>query len=286
MAFVPATPVKVHQRPVVVCNSVKKNGLIMSASTTKERASFFFKFMESTVKDYGGLGNLPVIIGNDARSVFPQADNYVAECARRQYIAVQNGSGVYSPACIEGTFAGAAEDSRVASLAAAFRRRQVNGVRAFADYFETRRLATALVNGCNYEESLVGRFPAAAAAIVLGISERDGTCVRYASPKSKAEEYMAASVQRAASARATPLGVYNVMCNDGTTKGAAEAKRVAGLATKYRNGFMSVLVKEQRRFNQSKFARSYFSNQCNYEDGLFSLYPAVAGSMRPDTARY
>lgn len=284
------------------------------------RSSIFFNFMKSkTVRDFGGptkelkskgtvqdtlnVASTPFFLGfakeyqagygsgGDARvklhkPFIRRVDEYIAECARRQYIAAQNNSGVYSPTCTESTVSGGAEEARVASLAASFRRRQVLGVQSYTDYYETRRFATALSNGCNYEENLVGRFPAAAAMTILGTLEKEGVCSRYATPLNKAESYMSECVERAASARATQYGVYGILCSDGTTKGAAESKRVSCLASKYRNGFMNPLVKIQIKYNQSKFARDYYSHGCSYEDRLFSNYSAVAASMRPTTARY
>ena len=284
------------------------------------RSSIFFNFMQSkSTRDFGGktkqaeskgaiqdtlnAASTPFFLGyakeyqngygsgGDARvklhkPFMRRVDDYLAQCSQRQYIAAQNSSGVYSPTCTESTVTGGAEQARVASLAASFRRRQVVGPQSFTDYYETRRFATALANGCNYEESLIRRFPAAASMTILGTTEKEGACVRYAAPSSKAESYMLQCVERAASARATPNGVYNILCSDGTTKGAAESKRVAGLATKYRNGFLNPLAKLQIKYNQIKFARDYFSHGCSYENNLFNNYSAVAAGMRPQTARY
>lgn len=229
--------------------------------------------------------------GGDAREVVQRpfqrnVDDYIANCVRRQYIAKQNASGVFGPSCTEGTVRGAAEDSRVAALAARFRRRQRPSAVSFADLFETRRRATVLAGGCNYEEMLVRRYADSALATVVGSSETIGACSRYIAPESVEEKYMAKCVERAASARSAASGVYTVMCCDGTTKGAAETKRVASLATAYRQKWRSGLAKEAYKYNVAKFARVNYSNMCSYEDALFEKYPAVAASMRPDYARY
>lgn len=230
--------------------------------------------------------------GGDAREVVQptrftrRVDDYIADCARRQYIAKQNSSGVYSQSCTEGNVRGAAEESRVAALAARFRRRQRSSAASFADLFETRRRATALANGCNYEESLVRQYADAALATVVGSSEAIGACARYAAPESVAERYMADCVARAASARATRFGVYNVMCCDGTTKGAAEAKRVSTLATQYRQKQKSKVAKEGQKYEVAKYGMNNYGNMCSYENGLFKAYPAAAATMRPDFARY
>lgn len=209
-----------------------------------------------------------------------EADDYIATCAQRQYIAAQNGySGVYSPSCTEGTVFGAAEASRVASLSAQFRRRQESGVASFAKLFETRRLAFSMVNSCNYEEKLIGKFPESARMTIVGTAEKFGICSRYASPASVAEKYMVECVERAKSADKCPGGVYTPACQDATVKFAAEDARVASLATAYRVNTLGPLAKEQKRYDQSKFARDLYSNGCNYEDELFTKFPATAAGM-------
>jgi len=205
-------------------------------------------------------------------------DDYITACAQRQYIAAQNGSGVYSPSCTEGTVSGAAEASRVASLAASYKRNQESGVASFNKMYETRKMAFALANGC-YEESLIAKYPEAARMTVVGTAEKFSICSRYATPNSLAEKYMAECVERAKSASKCSGGVYATACGDGNVKGAAEDARIAGLATAYRQNTISPIAKEQKKFDQSKFARDYYSNGCNYEDDLFTKFPATAAGM-------
>lgn len=249
-----------------------------AVSDTLSAASspFFLLAAEEVMKGYGSMGNARVKIKKPFER---RVDSYIAACAKRQYIAAQNPSGVYGPSCTEGTVSGAAEESRRAALSAEFRRAQEGGGVSFAKYFETRRLATALANGCAYEESLIGRFPDSARMTIVGTAEKYNVCSRYAMPASDAESYMADCVARARSASATSGGVYSATCNDGNEKGAAEAARVARLATKYRVGTMGALKKEQMKYDQAKFARDYYSNMCSYENDLFTKYPATAAGM-------
>lgn len=213
------------------------------------------------------------------------ADDYIAACAKRQYVALGQ-SGVYNVTCTEGASSGSAEDARVAALAAAFRKRQVSTRTSFADLFEARKRAFVAVNGCSYEESLVKRFAKSAETIVFAKSEADGACVRYADPNSIEESYMMECVKRAATARATAGGLYGVMCSDGTVPGAAESARVRGLSVMFRNKQVGTGVRYQRKFNQSKNAFNQHSGGCAYEDSLFSKYPATAAAMRPNYSRY
>mmetsp|Transcript_14164 Transcript_14164/g.30500 ORF Transcript_14164/g.30500 Transcript_14164/m.30500 type:complete len:343 (-) Transcript_14164:2537-3565(-) len=74
--------------------------------------------------------------------------------------------GVYSTSCADGTVKGAAEDARVASLAAAFRARQMGTAASTGAMFAARKQARDwFTNGCHYEEGLVAKFPAAAATM-------------------------------------------------------------------------------------------------------------------------
>lgn len=230
--------------------------------------------------------------GGDARDAIlrPQlrkADEYVAACARKQYIMGSMPTGVFSSQCFEGSVKFAAEDARVAALASEYRAKTIPSVASFADLYEARRRAIVLAKGCSYEEGLITKFSGkAAAAVVQGTSELNRACFRYSSPDSLAEKYMADCVAKQSNFRAVSGGLYGVMCCDATTSGAAEAKRVAALSTEYRNGQQSLLQKTQTKFDQAKYARDNYAHGCSYEEELFEKYPATAAAMRPDSARY
>lgn len=165
----------------------------------------------------------------------PKADAYVAECVRSQYKQQANPAGVYDPSCTEGSAKGHAEASRKAALSTAFRANHRSAAAKLGDYFETRRRALTVAAGCSYEEYLVGRFPAAASAVVLGAAEAGRTCVRYGVPSSPAEAYMVRCVDAEMKRRAVPYGVYAPSCSDGGARGEADFKRVQALAAKYRS---------------------------------------------------
>lgn len=301
MAFVTAVPVGAVRGVTVSSSFSKNNGfaavsakpqarnLISMASPKKAegRSKYFDLFQQINAPNREKAFYTPPALRpnfKNARaastSISTRAvDDYITACAQRQYIAAQNGSGVYSQSCTEGTVSGAAEASRVASLAVSFRRNQEAGVASFNKLYETRRMAFALANGCNYEEKLIGNYPEAARMTVVGTAEKFSVCSRYATPNSLAEKYMAECVERAKSASKCSGGVYASACGDGSVKGAAEEARIASLATAYRVNTMNPIAKEQKKFDQSKFARDYYSNGCNYEDELFAKFPAVAAGM-------
>lgn len=216
-----------------------------------------------------------------------KADKYVADCVRKQYIAASNASGVFNAQCQEGSAKFAAEDARVAALAAEYRAGMVPASVAIGDIFEARRRAIVLGQGCGYEEKLVGLFKMAGAnAVVTGSSEKSRACVRYADPSSVAEKYMTDSVSKQSNFRAVTGGLYGVLCCDATTSGAAEAKRVTGLAVEYRNGQRSLLQKEDAKRELARFAHENYAHMCTYEEDLFTKFPATAAAMRPNSARY
>ncbi|GAB0489808.1 hypothetical protein MMPV_001033 [Pyropia vietnamensis] len=216
----------------------------------------------------------------------PEADAYVAECVRSQYKRQANPAGVYDPSCTEGSAKGHAEASRKAALSAAFRAHHRSSAQKVGDYFETRRRALTVAGGCSYEEYLVGRFPTAASAVVLGAAEAGRTCVRYGVPSSPAEAYMVRSVDAAMKRRAVSTGVYEPSCSDGGSSGEADYKRVQALAAKYRSAAVSAGAAAQSKYDSAAYARQHFGHACSYEDNLFGAYPAMAAAMRPSTARY
>lgn len=192
----------------------------------------------------------------------------------------------YDPSCTEGSAKGHAEASRKAALSAAFRANHRSSAQKVGDYFETRCRALTVAGGCSYEEYLVGRFPAAASAVVLGAAEANRTCVRYGVPSSPAEAYMVRSVDAAMKRRAVSSGVYEPSCSDGGSSGEAEFKRVQALAAKYRSAAVPAGAAAQSKYDSAAYARKHFGHGCSYEDNLFGAYPAMAAAMRPSTARY
>lgn len=132
----------------------------------------------------------------------------------------------------------------------------------------------------------MGTYPRVAAAMVMGQAEATRSCVRYGTPSSPAEAYMAASVDRQMKARAVSTGIYTPACTDGSVGGEAETKRVAALATRFRAGHLPATARAQAAYDAAAYARLHFGHGCGYEEATFERYPAVAAAMRPSTARY
>lgn len=214
-----------------------------------------------------------------------KADQYMAGCITAQYKMSAVPTGVYSVKCTEGTVRGQAEDSRVMALAARFRYGQRSTIQRFGDWFSNRRMAVQASHLCSYEEKLMCDLPASADAMVTGPGEAQSTCVRYANAPGKVEQYMIDAIDKQYKYRAAAGGVYGVQCCDGTISGLAENKRVVALSTKYRAAQMSLLQKEQAKFDALRKARVY-AGSCTYEEKLFNLYPSIATAMRPESVRY
>lgn len=231
----------------------------------------------------GAGGDPDTMINNEP---IVTADRYMAKCVTNQYKMTACPNGVYSIRCTEGTVKLQAEESRVAALAAEFRMGHRTSAQKFGDFTEARRKAIIASAGCSYEEKLVDAYPISARAVVRGGSESKGVCVRYANPMSDVETYMASCVDKQSKFRSVPYGVYDVLCNDGSVKGMADYKRVAGMSARFRATQLSEGAKAQLKYDSAKYARDYFGHGCDYEEKLFNLYPAVSASMRPDYARY
>ncbi len=93
----------------------------------------------------------------------------VEEAAMARYFDIQqkiavNPTGVYNSACVEGSCKEAAEDLRVATLAAAYRNAQKPVNVQLQEKYNQRQNGYVQAHGCSYEESLITRFPAVGAA--------------------------------------------------------------------------------------------------------------------------
>lgn len=93
----------------------------------------------------------------------------VEEAAMARYFDIQqkmavNPTGVYNSSCVEGSCKDAAEDLRVATLAAAYRNAQKPVNVLLQEKYNQRMNGYVRAHGCEYEESLITRFPAVGAA--------------------------------------------------------------------------------------------------------------------------
>lgn len=234
-------------------------------------------FLTQSSKYFATPGNGPIPTA---------ADEYMADCAARQYKMTACPNGVYNVSCTEGTTKGQAEDQRTLSLGYSFRARQLDPVSQYGAMFEKRRLAIVQCNMCNYEEKLCVKYPASAAACITGYSEARALCYRSSDPNGKAERYMANCIDAQYKMKAVTGGLYGVMCQDGAQKGLPEFKRVQALSARFRAGQKSKLQKEQNRYDAAQFARASYAHLCSYEEKLFNRFPAVSAAMRPESSRY
>jgi len=228
----------------------------------------------------------PVVQDAKPKCTRPLADAYMADCITKQYKALASSSGVYNVQCAEGTLPGQADDRRILALAADFRRRARPVAARFGDYFETRKRAVIAAHGCSYEEKLVSNYPTSAATYVLGQSEANRTCIRYAQNSSPEEEFMSYSIDMQQKMRACPNGVYTSACAEAGVKGQAETARVLALTRDFRLNQASTVEKERAKFESKKYALAQFGHGCSYEEDMFAKYPGAAASMRPSSYGY
>lgn len=255
----------------------------MSVNAVLAQSTPYFNILAKAGSSSFGAGGDP-----ETQIGFPPAqasDRYIAKCMTMQYKQSACPTGVYTTACTEGSTHGSADAARLAAVSAQFRMKQRSTAQKYGDFCESRRKGIILSHGCNYEESLVVNNIVSARTFVQGVSEKEGTCVRYAIGQSPEEKYMVQSVDMQYKALSAKWGTYDVMCADGNTAGMAETKRVQSLASRYRTNQMSAGKKAQSAYDSRKYARSVFRS-CSYEEEVFNNYPAVAASMRPQTARY
>lgn len=255
----------------------------MSVSAILAQSTPYFNILAKAGSPAFGAGGDPETqIGFEPDHV---SDRYIAKCMTKQYKQSACPTGVYTTACTEGSTHGSADAARLAAVSAMFRMKQRSTAQKYGDFCESRRKGIILAHGCSYEESLVVRNVVSARTFVLGVSEKEGTCVRYAAGQSVEEKYMVQSVDMQYKALSAKWGTYDVMCCDGNTAGMAETKRVQSLSARFRSNQMSAGKKAQSEYDSRRYARSMFRS-CSYEEEVFNKYPAVAASMRPQTARY
>lgn len=218
-------------------------------------------------------------------TILTKADNYMARSIVAQYKAAACPAGTYGVQCTESTGkAGrSADGARVAALNRAFRMTQRSPAKVYGDMFENRKQA---LKGsiCHTEEKMVQAYSTSAAALVVGRAEATGACDKYGIPESVEEAAMMRFMHIQQQAKAVG-GVIPSSCVEGASKGAADAARVAQLASKYRNAQKPAGQLLQEKFNQVKHGLA-FANGCNYEEGLVVNYPAVGACFRPTTYGY
>ncbi|PXF41621.1 R-phycoerythrin gamma chain, chloroplastic [Gracilariopsis chorda] len=93
----------------------------------------------------------------------------VEEAAMLRYMDIQqnnaaNPSGVYNSSCNEGAAKGQSEHLRIAALNVAYRNAQKPLAQILQEKYEQKKYGYVQCHGCNYEESLVSKFPAIGAA--------------------------------------------------------------------------------------------------------------------------
>lgn len=214
-----------------------------------------------------------------------KADNYMARSINMQYKATACPTGTYGVQCTESTGkAGRSADAaRVAALNRVFREKQRSPAKVYGDMYENRKQA---LKGtiCHTEEKMIQAYSTSAAALVIGRAEATGACDKYGIPESVEEAAMMRYMHIQQQAAAVG-GVIPSSCVEGASKGAADAARVAQLASKYRNAQKPTGQLLQEKFNQVKHGLG-FANGCNYEEGLVINYPAVGSCFRPTTYGY
>ncbi|OSX69378.1 hypothetical protein BU14_1573s0002 [Porphyra umbilicalis] len=220
-----------------------------------------------------------------AAKIMAKADEFMAKGINMQYKRTAVPNGEYTTKCAEATQHGGAEFKRVFNRITAFKAAQKSPAAKATAKFQNRRKAIIAAHGCHHEEVQFCNNPMSAAVYLAGRNEAMGTCIRYATPSSEAEDYMCRVVLDIKRRPSSAGGVYrpSVFCTDGHAKGQAEQRRVATLAGEYRAAQQSASATSAASFKAPMEALTVYGHgDCNAEEEIYRNYPAVAMAMVTD----
>jgi len=220
-----------------------------------------------------------------AGKTLAKADEYMAKGINMVYKRTAAASGVYTTKCAESTTPGGAEFKRVFNRISAFKAAQKSPAAKATQKFQNRRKAIIAAHGCHHEEVQFCNNPMSASVYLAGRNEASGTCIRYATPSSAAEEYMARSVADQKRRPSAAGGVFRVSpyCTDGHAKGQAEQRRVAALAGEFRAVQQGPSATSAAAYKAATEALTVYGHgDCNAEEVIYRNYPATAMAMVTD----
>lgn len=220
-----------------------------------------------------------------ASKTLAKADEYMAKGINMVYKRTAVASGVYTTKCAESTTPGGAEFKRVFNRISAFKAAQKSPAAKASQKFQNRRKAIIASHGCHHEEVQFCNNPMSASVYLAGRNEANGTCIRYATPSSAAEEYMARSIMDQKRRPSAAGGVFRVSqyCTDGHSKYQAEQRRVAALAGEFRAVQQGPSATTAAAYKAPTEAlTTYGHGDCNAEEVIYRNYPATAMAMVTD----
>jgi len=215
----------------------------------------------------------------------PVVDEFFAKDVRSQYIAKACPTGVPPLQCIEGTTAAEPYELRTLKRQSQLRYRQLPVSVRLHNMYETRKNAVIACHGCAHEEERVLANPMLANSMLLGQAESNRACNRYIQSSGPVEDMMCRSVENIYMKAVNGSGVFTTACTDGQARYEAYLCQVRGKSTEFRAGQYSAAAKAGAAFAARKLAIAR-NHICVYEDGLYSKYPRLAGSMRPAFGYY
>lgn len=224
-------------------------------------------------------------MGADAYPYSPIVDEFFAKDVTKQYIAKACPTGVPPLQCIEGTTSDAPYELRTLKRQSQLRYRQLPTSVKVHNMYEARKNAIIACHGCSHEEERVVSNPLLANAMTFGQAESNRACNRNIVSSGPAEDMMCRSVENIYMKAVNGSGVFSTACTDGQAKYEAYLCAVRGKATEFRANQYSKAQKAGAAFAARKqaIARNHI---CVYEDKLYSRYPRLAGSMRPEFGYY
>lgn len=215
----------------------------------------------------------------------PIVDEFFAKDVTKQYIAKAAPYGCSPIQCIEGTTFSEPYDNRTLKRQSQLRYRQLPVSVRLHNMYETRKNALIACHGCGHEEDRVLGNPMLASAMALGQAEASRACNRYIESSGPAEDMMCRSVENIYMKAVNGSGVFTSACTDGQAKYEAYQNQVRCGSTAFRAKQYTPSAKAGAKFAARKMAIAR-NHICLYEDGLYSNYPRMAGSMRPAFGYY
>lgn len=205
-------------------------------------------------------------------------DKFFANDIRRQYMA--KGALPDPPlTAVQGSNSDAPHALRAAARENELRYRQLPVAVRLHNMYESRRQALSACTGFSSEEERVLANPMLASAMAVGKAEADRSCIDYIESSGAVEDYLCNAVEKGYVATPKPPGLDDPAAYDGYQRDMR--LRTEELRTKQH----TTAEKLGAAFAARKVAFS--PNQiCAYDDDLYSLYPRLAGSMRPGYGYY
>lgn len=215
------------------------------------------------------------------KKIMAKAEEFIANDRVREAKKMATSGGIYNTRCTEGAVPLEAEFKRVFNRTNAFREAQKPINVRLNKAYNDRRMAFILADGMDSEEKKISSMPLLTKVTMAAYSEGRATCSKYATPFSMEENYIMKMYMNDAKKKACPNGEYKLGCQEGTTKGQAEALRVAVGSGLYRNQAKSASDVARFSYDAPQDAMK-FTAPGDAKEGYYNKWASVASAVIQD----